>query len=211
MIAVAKDKAFCFLYRENLELLKQLGCEIKYFSPLKDEEIPEDADGLILCGGYPELYAEQLSENISMLTDIRQKIKSGLPCIAECGGFLYLHESLKNQEGKSFPMAGIFPGECYKMRKLQRFGYITMTAEQDNLLCQKGGIIRAHEFHYWESPDCGTAFIAHKKDGRSWKCCHVSDSLYAGFPHLYFYANPEIAVQFVQKCAVYQSERKETQ
>ncbi|MBR1555394.1 MAG: cobyrinate a,c-diamide synthase [Oscillospiraceae bacterium] len=211
VIAIAKDRAFCFLYRENLELLENLGCQIKYFSPLEDEKIPEDADGLILCGGYPELYAEQLSENISMLTDIRQKIKSGLPCIAECGGFLYLHENLKNPEGNSFPMAGIFQGEAYRTDKLRRFGYLSMTAEQDNLLYKKGETLKAHEFHYWESPDCGTAFTAHKKDGRSWKCCHVSDSLYAGFPHLYFYANLEIAVRFVQKCAEYQSERRESQ
>lgn len=211
VIAVAKDKAFCFLYRENLELLEQLDCQIKYFSPLEDNSIPESADGLILPGGYPELYAKQLSENVSMLADIRQKIKSGLPCIAECGGFLYLHEFLKNQEGNSFPMAGIFLGEAYKTGKLQRFGYITMTAEQNHLLCQKGGILKAHEFHYWESPNPGTAFTAHKKDGRGWKCCHVSDSLYAGFPHLYFYANPETAVRFVQKCAEYQSERRKSQ
>ena len=208
VIAVAKDKAFCFLYRENLELLENLGCRIKYFSPLEDHEIPEDADGLILCGGYPELYAEQLSENNSMIRNINIKIRSGMPCIAECGGFLYLHESLKNQKEISFPMIGIFQGEAYRTDKLQRFGYLTMTTEKDNLLCQKGGHIKAHEFHYWESPDSGTAFTAHKKDGRCWKCCHVSDTFYAGFPHLYFYANPEIAVRFVRKCAEYQSERR---
>ncbi|MBR0485732.1 MAG: cobyrinate a,c-diamide synthase [Oscillospiraceae bacterium] len=207
-IAVARDKAFCFLYHENLELLKQLGGKIIYFSPLKDEKIPENTDGLILTGGYPELYAEQLSENTSLLTDIRKKLKSGLPCIAECGGFLYLHKFLKNQEGNSFPMAGLFPEVAYKTEKLQRFGYISMTAEQDNLLCQKGEIIKAHEFHYWESSSSGTAFTARKKDGRNWNCCHVSDTLYAGFPHLYFYANPEIAVRFVRKCAEYQSERR---
>ena len=208
VIAVAKDKAFCFLYRENLELLENLGCRIKYFSPLEDHEIPEDADGLILCGGYPELYAEQLSENNSMIRNINIKIRSGMPCIAECGGFLYLHESLKNQKEISFPMIGIFQGEAYRTDKLQRFGYLTMTTEKDNLLCQKGGHIKAHEFHYWESPDSGTAFTAHKKDGRCWKSCHVSDTFYAGFPHLYFYANPEIAVRFVRKCAEYQSERR---
>ena len=208
VIAVAKDKAFCFLYHENLELLENLGCEIKYFSPLKDEKIPENADGLLLSGGYPELYAEQLSANTSMLKDMYIKIHSGMPCIAECGGFLYLHESLKNLEENSFPMVGIFPDEAYKTEKLQRFGYLTMTAEQNNLLCQKGETIKAHEFHYWESPDSGTAFTACKKDGKSWRCCHVSESLYAGFPHLYFYANPETAVRFVQKCAEYQSERR---
>ena len=208
VIAVAKDKAFCFLYHENLELLQESGCQIKFFSPLKDEKLPEQADGLILSGGYPELYAKQLSENISMRKEIALKIKSGMPYLAECGGFLYLHESLKNQEGISFPMVGIFSGEAYQTEKLQRFGYIRMTAEKTNLLCKKGEILKAHEFHYYESPDCGTGFTAYKKDGRNWKCCHISDNFYAGFPHLYFYANPEIAVRFAEKCAEYQSERR---
>lgn len=202
VIAVARDRAFCFLYAENLRLLEQLGCELVYFSPISDAKIPE-ADGLLLCGGYPELYARQLSENESMRSDMRQKILSGMPVIAECGGFLYLHKTLENGEGKAFPMVGLFDANGISGTKLRRFGYVTMTAAEDNLLCEKGVQIRAHEFHHWDSTDCGEGFIAEKKDGRRWSCCHVSERMYAGFPHLYFYSDIRTAERFVRKCAEY--------
>ena len=100
-IAVAKDESFCFLYEDNLDYLRQSGCELVYFSPLKDSSLPDNIDGLLLYGGYPELHAEELSENISMRKDIAGRIRSGLPCIAECGGFLYLHEYLELQKKKN--------------------------------------------------------------------------------------------------------------
>lgn len=201
VIAVAKDKAFCFHYAENWELLQRLGCKVRFFSPLNDTVFPADADGMILPGGYPELYAETLSRNTMMRKVIGEKIRSGMPCIAECGGFLYLHEVLKNAENEPFAMVGYISGEAYRVSRLQRFGYITMTAEQNNILCQKGERIRAHEFHYWESPDCGSGFTAWKADGRSWMCGHSSENLYAGFPHLYFYSKPDMAVRFADACA----------
>ena len=105
-IAVAKDESFCFLYEDNLDYLRQSGCELVYFSPLKDSSLPDNIDGLLLYGGYPELHAEELSENISMRKDIAGRIRSGLPCIAECGGFLYLHEYLETPEKEKYPMAG---------------------------------------------------------------------------------------------------------
>ena len=112
VIAVARDKAFCFLYADNVRLLRKMGCEIRYFSPLTDSEIPE-ADGLILCGGYPELYARQLSENKSMLEDVKRKIGSGMPTIAECGGFMYLHNELEDKSGKVFTMAGVIKEDMF--------------------------------------------------------------------------------------------------
>lgn len=202
VIAVARDKAFCFLYSDNIELLKKIGCEIRYFSPLSDEKIPE-ADGLILCGGYPELYAKELSENKSMLSDIKRKINSGMPTIAECGGFMYLHNELENAGGSIYKMAGVIDGKVFKTERLQRFGYVTMTAEQDNLLCRKSDSFPAHEFHYWDSTFCGESFTAEKADGRKWRCVHGNENLYAGFPHLYFYSDIRIAESFVLKCAEY--------
>ena len=202
IIAVARDKAFCFLYSDNIELLKKMGCEIRFFSPLSDEKIPE-ADGLILCGGYPELYAEQLSENKSMLEDIKRKISGGMPTIAECGGFMYLHSELENTDRRIYRMAGVIDGKVFKTERLQRFGYITMTAEENNLLCDKSVSFPAHEFHYWDSTSCGENFTAKKADGREWKCVHGNENLYAGFPHLYFYAHIGIAERFVLKCAEY--------
>ncbi|WP_303837666.1 cobyrinate a,c-diamide synthase [Ruminococcus flavefaciens] len=205
-IAVARDSAFCFIYSENMELLEKMGCRIEYFSPLKDKSVPK-ADGLILCGGYPELYADELSANSSMLESIRSCINSGMPSIAECGGFMYLHNRLTDKNGVSHTMVGAVSGEVFPTSSLQRFGYITMKAKFDNLLCKSGETIRAHEFHYWDSSDCGSGFTAEKSDGRTWDCCHVSHTLYAGFPHINFYSDISIAERFVQACVVYGEKR----
>lgn len=183
--AIAEDRAFCFTYPETVSLLEEMGYRIVKFSPLTDKRIP-DADLLLLSGGYPELYAEELSRNTPMLRDIREKIRNGLPTIAECGGFMYLHDRLRT-EGGCYEMAGVISGEAYPTGKLRRFGYITMTAESGGMLCEKGAELRAHEFHYYDSTNCGEAFTAVKRDGRSWKCGHMTKTLYAGFPHLYLY------------------------
>jgi len=200
VIAVARDSAFCFLYRENLELLERLGCELRFFSPIADKRLPEGADGLILCGGYPELYARELSENRSMLASIREGIEAGLPTIAECGGFLYLCKSLRTAAGERFPLVGAIDADAFGTERLQRFGYAELTAERDNLLCGKGETFRAHEFHYWDTTLRGDSFTAVKPNGTQWKCGIATDSLYAGFPHLYFYANPKIAINFAKRC-----------
>lgn len=201
-IAAAKDRAFCFIYQENIELLEKMGCRIEYFSPLYDSSVPK-ADGLILCGGYPELYAEQLSQNKSMLADVKRLISGGMPTIAECGGFMYLHHELTDKNGRTFPMAGVINGRAFPTERLQRFGYITLKGASDSLLLRAGGSLRAHEFHYWESTCCGEDLTAEKSDGRSWECCHTSESLYAGFPHIYFYSDVGSAAGFVRKCISY--------
>lgn len=201
VIAVARDNAFCFLYSDNISLLKKLGCEIRFFSPLFDSCLPA-SEGLILCGGYPELYAEQLSKNKNILRDIKAKVNGGMPTIAECGGFMYLHTELE-VNGKIFRMADVINGKAFETNKLQRFGYVTMTAEKDCVLCKKGDSFRAHEFHYWDSSDCGSGFSARKADGREWRCAHTNENLYAGFPHLYFYSDVKIAENFVKKCVEY--------
>ncbi len=208
VIAFSKDSAFCFIYADNISLLQKLGCEIEYFSPLYDEAVPENADGIILCGGYPELYAERLAENKSMLESIRQRIISGIPAIAECGGFMYLHKTMEDTDGNEHRLVGAIDGKVYKTPKLRRFGYVKMTAERDNILCGKGASFHAHEFHYWDSTSCGEAFTAEKADGRSWKCVHANENLYAGFPHLYFYSDIDTAANFVQKCAEYKHSKE---
>jgi cobyrinic acid a,c-diamide synthase len=194
-LAVAKDEAFCFMYEENLELPRNLGCDLVFFSPLRDSKLPDGISGLYLCGGYPELYVKTLSENISMRDGIRRAVKNGLPTIAECGGFMFLCETLDG-----LPMCGVIPGAAYKTEKLQRFGYVTLTACRNNLLCKTGESIRAHEFHYWDSASPGDGFTA-KKAGRgiSYPCVYTTDSLYAGFPHLYLPANPSFAENFVKR------------
>lgn len=203
VIAVAKDSAFGFIYSDNISVLQKLGCDIVFFSPLNDKAVPENADGLILYGGYPELYAEKLSENTEMLADIRNRINSGMPVIAECGGFMYLHDIMEDNDGREHKMAGVFDGKAYKTSKLRRFGYIKMTAERDNMLCKKGDTFPAHEFHYWDSTLCGEDFTAEKSDGLSWKCAYANENMYAGFPHLYFYSDIKIAENFVRRCLEY--------
>lgn len=194
-IGVAQDEAFCFYYQENLEFLRQNGWEIVTFSPLHDQKIPENMDALLLGGGYPELYARELSENHSMLESIRiagtdqtKKIK----ILAECGGFLYLHRTLEDPDGKKWKMVGLLDADAFRTKKLSRFGYITLKTNQTNLALlpdqmpdqmesknldetengknkektERGEndrvAIRGHEFHYWDSTDPGTALLAEK-------------------------------------------------
>ena len=193
-IAVARDRAFCFYYRDNLELLEALGAELVPFSPLRDETLPP-CDGLYLGGGYPELHREALSRNERMRESVRRAVTDGLPTIAECGGFMYLTGAIGGA-----PMAGALPGDCADRGRLTRFGYVTLRAEQDSLLLKAGEEIRAHEFHYWDAEDPGASLEAVKPTGKSWRCAHVSDTLYAGFPHLYFPSRPEAAGRFIEKC-----------
>ena len=199
-LAIARDEAFCFLYEENLELWQALGCELLFFSPLTDAHLPSNIQGLYLGGGYPENHAAALAKNTSMLKSIRQAVGNSLPTIAEGGGFLYLHKTLDG-----FPLCGVIDSAAFATAKLQRFGYITITAAHSNLLCATGGALRAHEFHYWDSDSPGSAFTA-KKAGRdlTYPCVQATDTLYAGFPHLYFPANPASAERFVERMARYE-------
>ena len=203
-IGVACDRAFCFYYKDNMELLKELGCELVPFSPLEDAKLPEHLDGLLFGGGYPELCARKLSDNSSMRKAVREQIEDGIPCIAECGGFLYLTEELEGEDGKSYPMVGALSGKGFKKGRLTRFGYIELTAETDGAYLKKGEKIRAHEFHYWDSTENGEDTLAMKPDGvRKWQAVHMKENLFAGFPHLYFYSNPKVAERFVEACAEY--------
>ena len=198
-IAVARDEAFCFLYADNLDALRDAGAELTFFSPLHDFDLPK-ADGLYLPGGYPELYAERLSENTAILQSIAAAVKSGLPTVAECGGFLYLGQSLEDAEGRAHPMCGVLPGRGFKTGHLQRFGYQTLTAPADSLLFHTGERIPAHEFHYWDCTENGADLRSEKPDGRSWACGFASPSLYAAFPHLHFGGEIPMAKRFVKAC-----------
>ena len=202
-VAVAEDEAFCFTYKDNLELLTDMGAELVTFSPIHDRALPEGIQGLILSGGYPELYAEALSRNKTMRDSVRNAVNHGLPCIAECGGFLYLHEALEGADGEFYTMAGVLKAEAYRKDKLSRFGYVTLEALEDQMLLRKGRKIRGHEFHYWESGHCGSSMRASKPlRQRNWTCVHGNGTLYAGFPHLFFYSCPEAAWNFLKKCEV---------
>lgn len=183
-IAVARDEAFCFCYADNLDLLRGSGAELVFFSPFHDRGLPPDADGLYLPGGYPELYARQLSENASMRQSVRRAVAAGLPAVAECGGFLYLQKTLEDERGKPWPTAGVLPGAGYRTGRLQRFGYKELNAEGDSLLFRKGETVPVHEFHYWDSTAPEPV---------------LTETLYAAFSHLHFGGELPLAERFVEK------------
>ena len=190
-IAVAQDEAFCFTYAETLEAFRDAGAEVVFFSPLRDTALPENIGGLYLPGGYPELHARELSGNTSLLREIKRKIESGLPTAAECGGFLYLGQSLTDAEGQIWPMAGVLPGEAKDAGRLVRFGYAALSADSDSMLFRAGESFPIHEFHHWDSTANGTALAAKKPvGGAAWRCGFVNEHFYAGFPHLYWAGTP---------------------
>ncbi|MBQ9249287.1 MAG: cobyrinate a,c-diamide synthase [Oscillospiraceae bacterium] len=200
-IAVARDEAFCFYYEDSFDRLRAAGGELVFFSPLHDEALPSAVDGLYLGGGYPELYARQLSQNESMLRSVRNAVENRLPTVAECGGFLYLQRTLEDSEGKAWPMCGCLPGDGFRTGRLQRFGYLTLEAAADSLLLRKGESLPAHEFHHWDCTVNGEQLLCKKADGRQWRCGFVSDSLYAAFPHLHLGGELPLAERFVEACA----------
>lgn len=200
-IALARDLAFCFYYADGLGTLESLGAELVPFSPLTDGQLPADIDGLYLGGGYPELHASQLEANVSLRQQIAGQVAAGLPTVAECGGFMYLQESIEDMEGRPHQMVGLLPGRAYKTDHLRRFGYVTMEASKDGLLAEAGQTLRAHGLHYWDSEAPGEDFHAQKPQSRrSWDCCVTTPTLYAGYPHLNFYSEPVAARRFVEAC-----------
>ena len=150
---------------------------------------------LYLGGGYPELYAERLEANAAIRASIRAAVERGLPCVAECGGFMYLTQSIAGHA-----MAGVLSGSCFDAGKLTRFGYATLTAQRDSMLFAAGEQIPAHEFHRWDAENPGEDFLAEKPSGRSWRCAYAGETLYAGYPHFHFYANLSAAERFVEAC-----------
>ena len=200
-IGIARDEAFCFYYHENLELLKEQGAELVCFSPIHDRNLPKGLDGLILGGGYPENYAEKLSSNEEMLQSIREAWLAGMPVLAECGGFLYLHEMLEGSDGSVYKMAGIYKQKAFNTGRLGRFGYISLTGP--------GGMkIKGHEFHYWESGDPGEDWLAEKPaSDRSWHCIHQDGPRICGFPHFYYLSAPSFTEWWLEQCRLW---RKKT-
>lgn len=216
-IAVAMDEAFCFYYEDNLRMLEKCGAQLQYFSPLHDTSLPEDCDAMLLGGGYPELYAKELSENVSMLNAIKKAFRAGMPTVAECGGFMYLHTYIRNicddndeknnadtqNNMNKSKLVGALDGVCHFNGKLVRFGYIELAEKHSNFL-PPNEKIKAHEFHYYDSTDNGADCIATKPaTGRSYDCVISHDNYWLGFPHLYYPSNPHFAESLVRKAYEY--------
>lgn len=216
-IGVARDEAFCFYYQDNLELLREKGAELVYFSPLSDQRLPDKLDGILFGGGYPENHAKQLSENVSMKESVKNRIQEGIPYLAECGGFLYLQDSIKVEE-QVYPMCGVLKGHAKNQGKLTRFGYIQLVKDDRNENCETSVMlsqtaslqeklqgIKGHEFHYYDTDDNGEDMIAVKPDGRSFQCLSVTDHSVAGFPHLYYPSKPEFVEAFLDCCRAWRN------
>lgn len=201
-IAIARDKAFCFYYEDSLELLRRLGAELIPFSPLTDKKVPDGVRGMIIGGGYPEVHVAQLSGNKAMLESIRDAVAAGMPVYAECGGFMYLGQSITEGDER-YETVGAIPGNSVMTDRLIRFGYKTLTAKEDNLMCRRGDTIKCHEFHYSDTDDCGSGFTATNRRGKAWDAIQTSDSIFAGYPHLHLWSNIRFAENFVEKCRNY--------
>ncbi len=200
LIGVPSDPAFSFYYEDNLEMLREQGAEIVRFSPLHDANIPLGLDALYLGGGYPELHANQLSGNLSMLDEIRAFASSGRPVYAECGGLLYLSEHL-HADNRHYAMAGLLPLSINLTSGLVRFGYVTVTFIENCLLGPKGTIVRGHSFHYSEiesrSPVETTYHVQYSLSGKGELEGFRRGNVLASYIHLHFRANPAIAESFV--------------
>ena len=207
VIAVARDEAFCFYYEDNIRMLCENGAKTEYFSPLRDKKLPDGCSAVLLGGGYPELYAKELSANTAMLKAIKDAADDEMPIVAECGGFMYLHSELKDKKGNSYFMAGVIPASCHDTGKLVRFGYIELEEKQSSFL-PKGEKIKGHEFHYYDSEDNGSGCLAVKPaTGRSYPCVITAKNCWMGFPHIYYPSNPSFVRSFIEKAKEYK-ERK---
>lgn len=227
VLAVARDEAFCFYYEENLKMFERYGIRIEEFSPMYGRFLPEDADGILLGGGYPELHAEDLSDNERMRDLIREAVTGGMPCLAECGGFMYLLDDITDEDGNKHPMCAVIEGSSVNTGRLGRFGYITVCENTDagtaseesgdadkpeNDTCRNilsGLSIRGHEFHYFDSDNNGSDALAVKPGGgRSWECMHATENSLMGYPHLYYPSCPELIIRFREEMLKYREKRE---
>lgn len=211
-IAVAKDAAFHFYYPENFELLEAYGAELLFFSPLAGETVPPEADGLYIGGGFPEEFAGELSQDSVVLESFRQAIQSGVPTLAECGGFMYLTEAITTTAGHSYPMVGLIPGTVTMQKRLAALGYREVTGQPGNFLFEEGTVAKGHEFHYSTfTPRSEIAPAYQTKGLRGTKTeGFVQDNLVAGYTHLHFGSCPELVERWIQACLKGGEERGRT-
>jgi len=194
-LGIARDEAFLFYYADALELLPAYGFQPVVFSPLHDRELPADLDALFLGGGFPELHLEALSNNHTFLASVRAFVASGRPIYAECGGFMYLGEVVKNFEGKVYPMAGVIPMRTEMTSRLQGMGYREGVLAADTFLGPRGTVVRGHEFHYSKAVFHGTiqpAYTLYRNGQPEGMDGYARDNVVASYVHLHFAGFPEL-------------------
>lgn len=212
-IAIAQDRAFNFYYQANLDLLNELGAELLSFSPLKDRHLPDGCSALYFGGGFPEIYPKELEENEQLKVRIRQLIQDGFPVYAECGGLIYLSETIQTLEGHSYAMVGAVPGKICMTEKLQNFGYKEGQMMENNLLGSKGDAVRGHEFHYSQREvkerelTQASYELIDRKSGTRQLEGHAKETLLASYLHLHFLTNLSWAKNFVQAARNYEAIR----
>ena len=205
-IAVARDAAFNFYYEDNLDLLRAAGAKIAFFSPLTDSQLPPDTAGIYLGGGFPELHAAQLARNGSMLAALRRAHAQAMPIYAECGGFMYLTETLVDLDGVSHSMVGLVPGETRMQPKLAGLGYRLVEGSAKNFLLPEGGAARGHEFHWstWavapEKVSPAWVIRSRRNPAQSSPAGYAHRNLVASYLHLHFAGNKNLARNFVAAC-----------
>lgn len=207
-LAVAYDEAFNFYYPENLELLEENGAKVVPFSPLEDAHLPQDAAGLYLGGGFPEIFVEPLARNRSMAESIQRAHRSGMPIYAECGGLMYLGRSLRTESGEALTMAGVIPVDVEMDGQIHRFGYRQILTLEDSILSPRGQFYRGHEFHWsritGHDGDLKPAYQMQNAEGEVIGYeGSVGPSLLASYVHLHFGQNPLLVEKFVQHCREY--------
>jgi len=211
-IAYARDKAFQFYYQANLDYLESLGATLVPFSPLNDNQMPQDIDGLYFGGGFPEVYAKELESNARMRQSIQNSIQDGIPTYAECGGLIYLAEAIKTIEGNRYQMVGVIPGTIEMTHKLQNFGYCENTFVNDCLIGKQGEQFRGHEFHYssWSHEGERAALQVEKKRRKTTRLEGFSkNNLFATYVHCHFLSNKKIAERFLLQSLKYSDSKKE--
>jgi cobyrinic acid a,c-diamide synthase len=204
-IAVARDQAFCFMYEDNLRLLREAGAELAFFSPLSDAALPADIHGVYLPGGYPELFAGQLDKNSGMKTSIRAAVAADMPVYAECGGFVYLTEGMEaseNQESADF--AGVFPVRCRMLPRRKALGYRQAELTENVVIGTTGTVVRGHEFHYSEIGAMPEEIERCYRVSRQGVLLETEGfrirNCLASYIHLHFGSNRNIAETFVAAC-----------
>jgi cobyrinic acid a,c-diamide synthase len=201
-LGVARDRAFCFYYQENLRRLEEAGAELVFFSPLADSALPPALQGLYLGGGYPELYAEQLAMNSGLARQIARAGRRGLPIYAECGGMMYLGRELVDTRGRAWPMCGLLPHSTRMLSGLRSLGYREVEFSGRTPLGPAGALARGHEFHYSEMiepPEGGAYAVAGGAEAGQARGILQGNTL-ASYVHLHFGSNPELAVNLVAAC-----------
>lgn len=210
-IAVARDAAFNFYYGESLRVLENFGAEIIYFSPLEDSALPENIDGLIIGGGFPEMFAAELERNKKIRTDIQRAARNGLPVFAECGGFMYLMNSIADFSGKIFEMCGVIPARAVMTEKLQMVGYVDAEILRDCAIGRAGDKLHAHEFHFSVAENSCAENIfecTRLRTGKIYRAGFAEKNLVASYLHIHFAGCPDAAKNFVDACRKFKLQRR---